>query len=199
MRTTRSGPVVKSRIQLPHPIQGDERIAVICPAGSRIATEAMAAGAVLVGEEPLFEAIRAGDISFTRLLCHSNSEQALLKANLGRILGPKGLMPNKKNNTITPNLKALMKDVVGAIDYRERGAVVRMVIGQLNFTPTQLSENLKQFMIDVKQGVRKCNAQTPKSLHEVVLSTTHGPGLSLNGRYNPTDDAVSVDDLAGAM
>src|SRR5690349_1088092 len=82
MRTARSGPVVKNRIKLPHPIQGDDRVAVVCPENSAIAAEAIASGAVLAGEETLFKAIRAGEIHFTKLICHASSEAALNKANL---------------------------------------------------------------------------------------------------------------------
>jgi large subunit ribosomal protein L1 len=201
MRTSRSGPVVKDSIKLPHPISGDDRIAVICPEDSTIAADALAAGAVLAGEETIFKAIRAGEIHFTKLICHTASEPALNKANLGRILGPKGLMPNKKTHTITANLKSMMRDMVGTINYRERAGVVRMVIGQLNHSPKQLSDNLSLFMKEVKNSIRRIASQgkQTKALHEVVLSTTHGPGLSLNGLYSPTDDGVTPEDLATAM
>ncbi|KAF5123307.1 50S ribosomal protein L1 [Metarhizium anisopliae] len=120
LKTARNGPVVKNSIRLPHPVQSDWQIAVICPEGSDIATAATAAGAVAVGEETLFEAIRKEKIDFDRLICHEASEKALNKAGLGKILGPKGLMPSKRMKTIVSDVTKSIRDSAGAADYRER-------------------------------------------------------------------------------
>jgi large subunit ribosomal protein L1 len=199
LKTQRSGPVVKNRIKLPHPISADDRVAVICPENSALSRQAIASGAVLAGEETLFNAIRSGQIPFTKLICHTDSEAALKKANLGRILGPKGLMPNKKNNTITSNFRSLISSMIGSINYRERTGVIRLVIGQLSHTPKQLAENIQTLMREVKAAVRKINIKNEKKFHEIVLSSTHGPGLSLNGNFNSTDNRVTPEHLAGAM
>ncbi|KAK3326639.1 ribosomal protein L1-like protein [Apodospora peruviana] len=198
LRTQKNGTVIRNRIRLPFPFQTGTRIAVICPEGP-LTAEARELGAVEAGEESLFENIRAGNITFNKLICHAESEAALKKANLGKILGPKGLMPSAKTRTITNNLKQTMHDLVGAEEYRERGGVVRMPIAQLSFGPNQLAENVKTFMEHLKNDINELDDQQAKRIEEVVLSTTHGPGLSLNGKFLPTDEKITVHDLEGPM
>lgn len=164
-----------------------------------VAIQARQAGAVAVGEETLFEQIREGNIKFTALLCHTSSADKLQKANLGRLLGPKGLMPNLRGKTITTNVLSMMKDLVGADNYREKMGVVRIAIGQLGFSPEMVADNVKAFVGKVNADIAEVEEQTPKSIHEVVLSSTHGPGFSLNGGFNPTDEKISTAMLAGPM
>jgi large subunit ribosomal protein L1 len=199
LKTLKNGPMVRNRIRLPHPVKTDIRVAVVCPEDSAIATEARQLGAVAVGEETLFESIRAGHMPFNRLICHSDSEAALKKANLGKILGPKGLMPNQKLKTITGNVKNTMREMVGADEYRERNGVVRMAIGQLGFTPQMVADNIKAMMKHVKNDIAALEDQIDKKVEEVVLHATHGPGFSLNATFNPTDDKITPQHLEGPM
>ncbi|KAK1779885.1 ribosomal protein L1-like protein [Copromyces sp. CBS 386.78] len=199
LRTKKGGPVVRDRVRLPTPVKTDTRIAVICPEGSELQEEAKRLGAVLAGEETVFEAIRSGNFLFNKLLCHTESEGALRKANVGKLLGPKGLMPSGKTKTITNNLEATFRDMIGMDEYRERDGVVRMAVGQLGFTPKQLAENIRAFMAKIKSDISKMDDSTPKLLEEVVLSTTHGPGLSLNAEFAPTDDKIKPEDLEAVM
>ena len=199
LRTGKGGPVLRNRIRFPHPVKSDARIGVICPENSPLAAEALAAGAVAVGQETLFERIRQGDIPFNKLICHVNSEAALKKANLGRILGPKGMMPNHKTKTITRNIRETVEELIGADEYRERTGVVRIAVGQLGFTPQMLSDNIKAFMSLLKQDLANCDDNHPKSLDEVVLSSTHGPGFSLDGTFFSKDENLKPEHLTSAM
>ncbi|KAH7165690.1 ribosomal protein L1-like protein [Dactylonectria macrodidyma] len=199
LKTARNGPVIRNSVRLPHPVQSDWQIAVVCPEGSAIAQQATAAGAVAVGEETLFEAIRQEKINFDRLICHELSEKALLKAGLGKILGPKGLMPSKRMRTVVPDVVRSMRESAGAADYRERQGVIRMAIGQLGYTPDQLKANIKVLLTKIKGEAADISEESSKEVHEVVLSTTHGPGLSLNGKLRDADEELTPASLASVM
>ncbi|KAF4964130.1 hypothetical protein FSARC_7912 [Fusarium sarcochroum] len=199
LKTARNGPVIKNSVRLPHPVQSDWQIAVVCPEGSEIARDATAAGAVAVGEETLFEAIRNENINFDRLICHEGSEKALNKAGLGKILGPKGLMPSKRMRTIVPDVVKSMRDSAGAADYRERQGVVRMAIGQLGYSPDQLKNNIKVLLNKVKAECSEISEEVPKEVHEVILSTTNGPGISLNGKLKDTEEKITPEALSSIM
>lgn len=163
--------------------------------------DARAGGAVAFGEESLFELIKANPnkLPFNRLICHVDSEQALKKANLGRILGPKGLMPSIKTNTITRSVKSLMHEMVGAENYRERVGAIRMPIGNIQFTPNMLSANVKALVGAVKENISTLEDRVKKDLVEVVLTSTNGPGFSLSGGFNSTDEKVQPAHLSTAM
>lgn len=147
----------------------------------------------------MFTQIREGNIQFNRLICHSDSEAALKKAALGKILGPKGMMPNQKMKTITSNIRNTMRELIGADEYRERNGVVRMAIGQLGFTPQMVADNVKAMMKQVKEDISTMEDQIDKKIEDVVLSTTHGAGFPLDGSFNPTDDKITPDHLQGPM
>ncbi|PKS10695.1 hypothetical protein jhhlp_002451 [Lomentospora prolificans] len=197
LKTMRNGPVVRDTIKLPHPITSGERFGVICPEGSEIAAQALQAGATVAGEESVFERIRSGEMPFDRLLCHEDSENALKQANLGRLLGPKGLMPSRKLGTITNNIRKTMTS--GASEYRERVGVVRMVVGEMGFTPRMLADNVAALVKEIKARCTALEDVTEKAVSEVVLSSSHGPGFNLNGKYQLTDSRVTEEDLTGVM
>ncbi|KAI0508985.1 50S ribosomal protein L1 [Xylaria bambusicola] len=201
VRTIKNGPVLRDRIRLPFPVKNDTRIAVICKENSGAAHEAKAAGAVAFGEESLFEMIKANPnkLPFNRLICHADSEPALKKANLGRILGPKGLMPSLKTNTITKSVVSMMHDMVGAENYREKIGAIRMPIGNIQFTPRMLSENIKTMINSVKGNITVLEDRVRKDLVEVVLTSTSGPGFSLNGLFVSTDKDLTPAHLSTAM
>lgn len=199
LKTLRNGPVIRSSVRLPYPVNTDLRIAVICPEGSDIANAAIAAGAVAVGEESLFEAIREEKIEFDRLICHENSEKALSKAALGKILGPKGLMPSQRMKTIVSDVTKSIKDSAGAADYRERAGVIHLAIGQLGYTPDQLKANIQVLMKKIKSEAAEIAEESLKEIHEIVLSTTMGPALSLNGKLSDPESTVTVADVSSVM
>ncbi|KAI1372832.1 50S ribosomal protein L1 [Hypoxylon crocopeplum] len=201
IRTPKNSAVLRNRVRLPYPIKNDTRIAVICKEGSGAMHDARAAGAVAFGEESLFELIKASPnkLPFNRLICHVDSEAALKKAGLGRILGPKGLMPSLKTNTLTRSVKSLMHDMAGAETYRERIGSIRVPIGNINYSPKMLSENVKTLVLGVKETLSKMEHRVKKELIEVVLTSTNGPGFSLNGGFNPTDEKIQPAHLSTAM
>lgn len=168
LRTMKNGPVIRNRLRLPHPVKTDIRICVICPPDSKAAAEARAAGASLVGEDEIFDQVKEGIVEFDRCICHVDSVQKMNKAGLGRILGPKGLMPSAKTGTVVTNIASTVKNMVGASEYRERMAVLRMAVGQLGFTPDMMQANIKAFMDTLKKDIAQLSDRASKEIHEVV-------------------------------
>ncbi|KAK0619723.1 ribosomal protein L1-like protein [Immersiella caudata] len=200
VKTDKAGPVVRNRIRFPYPVSSDTRIGVICPDDSPVKAEALALGAAVAGETAIFELIQNGHFPFNKLICHVDSEAALKKANVGKILGPKGLMPNKRHGSVTSDIKSTMNEMIGSDEYRERNGVVRMAVGQLGFTPQMLADNLKVVMEKMKKDMDTIadNGYT-KQLDEVVLSSSHGPSFSLNGKFNPAEDNITEEQLLSPM
>ncbi|ETS76225.1 hypothetical protein PFICI_11612 [Pestalotiopsis fici W106-1] len=203
MRSVKNGPVIRNRVRFPYPVKNDTRIAVICAEGSSAMADARSGGAVAFGQESLFELIKtqSNNLPFNRLICHVDSVQALNKAGLGRILGPKGMMPSLKTNTITKSIKGMMHEMVGAEQYREKIGVIRMPIGNILFTPKQLSENISALVSQIKADLTALVDKTNinKDLIEVVLTSTNGPGFSLNGGYLSTDEKLDDSHLSTTM
>ena len=197
MKTTRSGPVIRqNQLHLPHPVKSSKEVtyAVICPPDSQAYADAKAAGAVLVGEEEIFEELKL--FKYKRCLAHPDSLQKMNRAGLPRILGPKGMMPNPKNGTVTTDPLSLMKETAsGGAIYRERFGVVRLVVGTLAYTPLMLRENLDVLIQRIKRDTANLGDNARKEIHEVVLSSSQGPGLSLNGQFmgkdSPSVEALS--------
>ncbi|CAG8956959.1 hypothetical protein HYFRA_00012009 [Hymenoscyphus fraxineus] len=193
----RNGPVVRNRIRLPHPVKTDFNVCVICPPDSKYAEDAMAAGAVLVGEDEVFDAIKDGKITFDRCLCQTDSLVKMNKSGIGRVLGPRGLMPSTKTGTVVADPVKAMRDMVGASEYREKMGVVRMAVGQLGFTPKEMQTNVKAFIEAVKKDIARLSDKISKNMAEVVLSSTNGPGLPLNGTFASPASEVTEADLSG--
>lgn len=196
LKSLKNGPVVRNRLRLPHPVHTDQRICVICPPDSKYAKDAIAAGAVLVGEEEVFEAVKDGRIEFDRCLAQQDSVAKMNKAGLGRILGPRGLMPSAKNGTVVKDPAAAVKQMVGAAEYREKLGVVRMAIGQLGFTPEEMQRNIKAFMDAIKLDMAQLSDKISKEIAEVVLSSTNGPGFSLNGEFKDPKSKITPRELS---
>lgn len=196
-------------LRFPHAVQTESRICVICPPDSKHAKDALAAGAVLVGEQEVFDAVKAGKIEFDRCLAHPDSMPAVNKAGLGRVLGPRGLMPSVKTGTVVEDVADRVEMLRGGTVYRERDAVIRLPIGQLAFSPEQLRDNLRATLDQIKKDALALNDRVSKDIHEVVsaivsklfdfsltiyiqvLSSTNGPGFSLNGQFRSTDSPES--------
>ena len=142
------------------------------------AKEAEAAGADLVGAEDLAERVNKGDISFDR--CIATPDMMAVVGRLGRILGPRGLMPNPKLGTVTPDVAEAVKAAkAGQIEFRvEKAGIVHAGIGKASFSEQALAENVKAFV----EAITKAKPSGVKGtyLKRVSLSTTMGPGLRLN-------------------
>ena len=195
-KSLKNGPVVRNRLRLPHPVKTDLRICVICPPNSKYAVQAKAAGATLVGEDEIFEAVKDGRIEFDRCICQTDSLDKLNKAGLGRYLGPRGLMPSTKLGTVVKDPAAVLKDLIGGAEYRERLGVVRMAVGQLGFTPEEMQRNVKAFIDAVKKDMAHLSDRVNKELAEVVLSSTHAPGFPLNGEFKSLESGLTTRDLS---
>ena len=178
LRTAKNGPAVRNRLRLPHAVDTSIRICVICPPNSPIAATAIANGASLVGEDVIFDAVKEGRIEFDRCICHVDSAQKLNKAGLGRILGPKGLMPSAKFGTITKDVAGGVKGLVGGSEYREKLGVIRCAVGQLGFTPEEMQRNVKALVGEVKKDLALLSDRIGKEIHEVV-SSGHQLGLPI--------------------
>lgn len=125
-----------------------------------------------------------------------DSEAKLEKAKLGRILGPKGLLPNTKNGTIVKDVTKGVGMFVGASEYRERESVVAMAVANLNATPQQLKDNVMFTVANVKNALTEISDVFKKSVHEVVLSSTRSPGFTLSGDFEEKG-STTVEDLGG--
>ncbi|KAI9744375.1 MAG: mitochondrial 54S ribosomal protein mrpl1 [Claussenomyces sp. TS43310] len=198
LKSVKNGPVIRNRLRLPHPVKTDLRICVICPPESKHAEAAKAAGATLVGEEDIFEAVKDGRIEFDRCLCQTDSLAKMNKAGLGRILGPRQLMPSPKTGTVIKDPASAVRDMVGGAEYRERLGVIRMAIGQLGFTPEEMQKNIKVFIGAVKKDMAQLSDRISKEVAEVVLSSTNGPGLSLNGDFKSVNPNITSRELSTA-
>lgn len=167
-------------VKFPHPVQTESRICVVCPPGSKHEKEAREAGAVLVGEQEVFDSVKKGQIEFDRLICHPDSLEALNKAGLGRILGPRGLMPSVKTGTVVEDVAARVEMLRGGTIYRERDAVIRLPIGQLAFSPEQLRDNLRATIDQVKKDASSLSERINKEIYEVVCRHELPGNLWLN-------------------
>ena len=174
---------MRNRLRLPHPVDTSTRICVICPPDSKYAKAALDAGASLVGEDQIFEKVKEGVIDFDRCIAHQDSVAALNKAGLGRVLGPRGLMPSAKTGTVVKDVGSACRDMIGGSEYRERQGVVRMAVGHLGFGPEMMRKNIRAFMESVKKDCATIGETMLKEVHEVVLSSTAAPGFSLTGEF----------------
>jgi large subunit ribosomal protein L1 len=196
LKSLKNGPVIRNRMRLPHPVKTDIRISVICPPDSKYAEAARAAGAFPVGEEEIFEAVKEGRIEFDRCICQNDSLAKMNKAGLGRVLGPRGLMPSAKTGTVVRDPASVVKELVGGSEYRERMGVVRLAIGQLGFTPEEVQRNIKAFMDAVKKDMAQLSDKISKEVAEVVLSSTNAPGFSLNGTLRNVNSSITPRELS---
>ncbi|OXV07491.1 hypothetical protein Egran_04746 [Elaphomyces granulatus] len=196
LKTKKDGPVIRNMLNFPHAVRTEARICVICKPGSKHEKDAREAGAVLIGEQEVFDAIKNGHIDFDRCICHTESFEAMNKAGMGRYLGPRGLMPSAKLGTVTEDVGMRVQMLRGGTIYREREGVIRMPIGQLGFSPDQLRDNLRTSIEQVKKDATRLSDQIMKEIFEVVLSSTQSPGFSLNGDFK-SDSSPQLDALTG--
>jgi large subunit ribosomal protein L1 len=142
------------------------------------AKEATAAGAEYVGGEDLAEKVQKGEIEFDR--CIATPDMMAVVGRLGKVLGPKGLMPNPKLGTVTPNVGDAIKAVKGGeIEFRvEKAGIVHAGIGKTSFTHEALVENLNAFITAIVKA--KPAGSKGVYLKRVTLSSTMGPGVKID-------------------
>ncbi len=142
------------------------------------AEEAQAAGADFVGAEDMIAKIQGGWFGFD--VCIATPDMMGLVGRLGRVLGPKGLMPNPKTGTVTMDVtKAITETKAGKVEYRvDKTAIIHCPVGKASFEEQKLTENLRTLMEAIIKA--KPSAAKGAYIKSAVLSTTMGPGIKLN-------------------
>jgi large subunit ribosomal protein L1 len=167
---------VRGVCNLPSGTGRDVRVAVI--AKDAKAAEALAAGADVVGAEDLVERIQGGFMEFDRVI--ATPDMMALVGRLGKVLGPRGLMPNPRVGTVTPNVAQAVKDAKGgAIEFRvEKAGIVHAGIGKASFTEDALLLNIRA-LVDALNKAKPAGAKGTY-MKKVSLSSTMGPGVKVD-------------------
>jgi large subunit ribosomal protein L1 len=164
---------VRSATVLPHGTGKTMRVAVFTQGAN--AEAARAAGADEVGMEDLAEKVKAGELNFDVVIASPDAMRVV--GQLGQILGPRGLMPNPKVGTVTPDVATAVKNAkAGQVRYRnDKNGIIHTTIGKIDFASESLKENLVALLSDLKKA--KPTAAKGVYMKKVTLSTTMGPGL----------------------
>jgi large subunit ribosomal protein L1 len=172
----RSDQIVRGVVVLPHGVGKTIRVLVF--ARGEKEKEALEAGASWVGVEEFVEKIQKGWLEFERVVATPDTMRDISK--LGRILGPRGLMPSPKSGTVTFELKQTINELKkGRIEYRvDKGGVVHSSIGRVSFGVEKLCENFLALFDSVLKN--KPSAAKGQYIQSVFISTTHGPSVKLN-------------------
>lgn len=153
------------------------RVAVFVPAGAK-ADEALAAGADVVGMDDLAEKMQAGDLNYDVVIATPDAMRVVGK--LGQVLGPRGLMPNPKVGTVSPNPAEAVKNAKGGqVRYRtDKAGIIHCTIGKADFAADKLKDNLQALLADLI----KAKPATAKGayLQKVSISSTMGPGVTVD-------------------
>jgi large subunit ribosomal protein L1 len=167
---------VRGVVNLPSGTGRDVRVAVI--AKDAKAAEATAAGADIVGAEDLVERIQGGFMEFDRVI--ATPDMMALVGRLGKVLGPRGLMPNPRVGTVTPNVAQAVKDAKGgAIEFRvEKSGIVHAGIGKASFTDDALLLNVRA-LVDALNKAKPSGAKGTY-VKKISMSSTMGPGVKVD-------------------
>lgn len=168
--------MVRGVVTLPNGTGKTMRVAVF--ARGEKADEAKAAGADIVGAEDLMETIQGGTIEFDR--CIATPDMMPIVGRLGKILGPRNLMPNPRVGTVTTDVKAAVEAAKGGeVQFKaEKAGVVHAGIGKASFSEEQLAENVKAFVSAVQKA--KPSGAKGAYMKKISLSSTMGPGVSVD-------------------
>lgn len=169
--------MVRGVVSLPHGTGKTVRVAVF--AKDKKADEARAAGADVVGDADLVEKIQGGFMDFDRVI--ATPDMMGLVGKLGKVLGPRNLMPNPKVGTVTPNVAQAVKDAKGgSVEFRisKVGNLIHAGVGKASFSDAQIAENIKAF-IDAVQKARPAGAKGTY-IQKVAISSTMGPGVKID-------------------
>jgi len=167
---------VRGATTLPHGSGKTVRVAVFTQGAA--ADEAKAAGADIVGMDDLAEQVKAGNMDFDVVIASPDAMRVV--GQLGQILGPRGLMPNPKTGTVTPDVVTAVKNAkAGQVRYRtDKNGIIHGTIGRVGFETNAVKENLEALLADL----RRAKPSTAKGtyLKKVTLSTTMGPGVAVD-------------------
>ena len=167
---------VRGATVLPHGTGRDVRVAVFTQGAN--AEAAIAAGAELVGMEDLAEKVKAGEMNFDVVIASPDAMRVV--GMLGQILGPRGLMPNPKTGTVTPNVAEAVKNAkAGQVRYRnDKNGIIHTTIGKVTFTTEQLKKNLESLV----SALKKAKPAVAKGIYvkKISISTTMGAGVAID-------------------
>ncbi len=167
---------VRGSTVMPNGIGKTVRVAVFTQ--GKNADAARAAGADIVGMEDLAENVKAGEMNFDVVIASPDAMRVV--GQLGQILGPRGLMPNPKVGTVSPDVAGAVKNAKsGQVRYRvDKAGIVHCTIGKASFEPEKLRENLQALLADLQ----KAKPATSKGIYlkRVTLSSTMGPGVVID-------------------
>ncbi len=168
--------MVRGTVSLPNGTGKSVRVAVFAQGPK--ATEAKDAGADVVGADDLVEQVLAGNIDFEAAVATPDMMASVGKA--GRVLGPRGLMPNPKTGTVTNDISKAVQDIKGGkIEYKtDRTGNVHAIIGKKSFSERQLLENYLAIVDEILRA--KPSAAKGKYVHTLTVATTMGPGISID-------------------
>jgi large subunit ribosomal protein L1 len=167
---------IRSTVNLPHGTGKTARVLVF--AGGERAEEARAAGADIVGADELIEEVSKGRLDYDAVV--STPELMGKVGRLGKVLGPRGLMPNPKTGTVTTDVAKAVTDIKGGkIEFRvDKNANLHFLIGKVSFTAEQLAENYAAAIEEVIRS--KPSSSKGRFLKKAVISTTMGPGIPVD-------------------
>ena len=172
----KSDQLVRGSVVLPAGTGKTVRVAVFAQGAK--ADDARAAGADVVGFDDLAADVKAGNMNFDIVIATPDAMKVV--GALGQILGPRGLMPNPKVGTVTPDVVGAIRNAkAGQVRYRtDKAGIIHCTIGKVDFTPVQLQENLQALLHDLQ----KIKPATSKGIYirRVTVSTTMGPGLAVD-------------------
>jgi large subunit ribosomal protein L1 len=176
---------VRGVVNLPAGTGRTVRVAVF--ARDKKADEARAAGADIVGAEDLFETVNGGKVDFDRVI--ATPDMMALVGRLGKVLGPRGLMPNPKVGTVTPNIAQAVKDAKGgSVEFRvEKAGIIHAGVGKASFSEADIEKNVRAFVAALQKA--KPSGAKGTYIKKVALSSTMGPGVGV--------DTSSVTQAAG--
>ena len=172
----KSDQVVRGATNLPAGTGKTKRVAVFAQGAA--AEAAKEAGADIVGFEDLAEQIKAGNMDFDIVIAAPDAMRVV--GQLGTILGPRGLMPNPKVGTVTPNVaEAVTNAKAGQAQYRvDKAGIIHTTIGQVGFTAEQVMQNAQALLSDLKRAKPATSKGT--FIKKITLSSTMGPGISID-------------------
>ncbi len=172
----KSDQVVRGATTLPHGSGKEVRVAVF--AQGENAEKASGAGADVVGFEDLAEQVKAGELNFDVVIATPDAMRVV--GPLGRILGPRGMMPNPKTGTVTADVESAVRDAkAGQVQFRtDRAGIIHGRVGKVGFEPRQIRENVEALLADLNKA--KPASAKGHYLKKVTLSTTMGPGIPID-------------------
>jgi len=172
----KSDQVVRGATTLPHGTGKDVRVAVFAQGES--AEAAKAAGADVVGFEELADEVKGGKLDFDVVIATPDAMRIV--GQLGKVLGPRGLMPNPKTGTVTPDVATAVQNAkAGQVQYRtDKAGIIHGSVGQVGFEVAAVKANVEALLKDLKKA--KPASSKGIYLRKVTLSTTMGPGLAID-------------------